>query len=361
MSGLRVVVIGAGANVCRLHLWGISAIGATVVAVQDADDARARTTAAVLGCAAEPSVEALLKHDADLAVILAPHPFHAELAVACLRAGRHVLVEKPIAVTPAEADLMCAAARATGRRLAVAFQQRTRTEVIKARELISKGALGIVHRVELVSSWPRRSSYFNTAPWRGSWRGEGGGILINQGQHDLDLLCHLAGAPAAVTARTRTMIQPVPTEDTVAALAEWPDGALGSISITSAAADETQRIEITGSTGRLRLRPGRLRLWRNRNDFREYWASDGDPYEAPEQAPTAGWDGTGGTHVELYQNVAAALSEVDPWVASGEDAAQALELAAALIMSGQTQHRVELPVDREAYTTMLSALRANEH
>lgn len=356
MSSLRLVVVGAGANVFRMHRLGIEAIGASVAAVFDQDATRAEQVAKELGCAAAPSLDALLEHAADLAIILTPHPFHARTAVRCLRAGRHVLVEKPIAVTPGEADLMCSEAAAVGRSLAVALQQRTRAEVIKARELIASGALGELHRVDLLASWPRRSSYFNTAPWRGSWRGEGGGVLINQGQHDLDLVCHLVGSPVAVTAHTRTAIQPTETEDTVAAIAEWAGGALGTISITSAAADEGQRIEITGSAGRLRLLPGLLQLWLNRKDFREYWAEDGDPYQAPEVAPAVEWLGGGGTHVELYRNLPEALAGSAPLVASGREAAQTLELAAGLILSGQSRRRVELPLDPAAYAELLSGL-----
>jgi predicted dehydrogenase len=360
MRPLRIVVTGAGAVVWRHHIRGIAAIGAQVVAVHDQDVARAEKVAKELSCFCAGSLDELLEREADVAVVLAPHPFHAELAVACLRAGLHVLVEKPIAVTPGDADRMCAEADASGRQLGVAFQHRTRAEVVRAKRLLQAEALGEVHRVELVASWPRRSAYFQTAPWRGTWRGEGGGIVINQGQHDLDLLCHLVGPPAAVVSRTRTAIQPIQTEDTVGALAEWPNGALGSIAITTAAADEQQRIEITGSKGRLRLLPDRLQLWRSRKDFREYWAEPGNPYEAPEVAPMVKWRGGGGTHVELYRNLPLALSGVEPWMASGRDAARALELAAALILGGQTGQRVELPVDRAAYAELMARLSAKE-
>lgn len=360
MSALRVLVVGAGANVWRLHRKGLDAIGAEVVAVFDTDEARAKDVAAELDCAAATSLDRLLEHDAGLAIILAPHPFHADTTIRCLRAGRHVLVEKPLAVTPGEADRMCAEADATGMQLGVSFQHRTRDEVVRARRLVRTGAIGELHRVDLVASWPRRSSYFQTAPWRGTWRGEGGGILINQGQHNLDLLCHIVGPPAAVHAYTRTAIQPSQTEDTVGGLAEWAHGALGSISITSAAVDETERIEIIGSAGRLRVLPGRLHLWRNTKDFREYWAEQGDPYESPEVAPVVKWRGGGGTHVDLYRNLPLALSGVEPWVASGREAAETLELAAALILAGQTRQRVELPVDRVAYADLLSKLSAKE-
>lgn len=350
---IKLVVIGAGANVWNLHRPGVKAIGAEVVAVHDADPVKAATVAAELDCPAVSTVDELLTHEADAAVILTPHPTHAELAVRCLRAGRHVLVEKPLAVTPREGDRMCAEATGAGRILAVAFQLRTRTEVIKARSLVRDGELGELHRVDLVASWPRRTSYFATAPWRGTWQGEGGGILINQGQHELDLLCHLVGLPAAVTAYTRTARHPTETEDTAFALAEWPNGAGGTLSLTTAAIDEPERIELTGSAGRLRLQPGRLRFWRNRKDFHEYAADPGDPYEPPEVAPPKDFTGTGGTHTELYRNLQAAITGTEPPVAPALDAARTLDLAAAVILSGRTQRRITLPVDRAEYDAFL--------
>ena len=168
MRPLRIVVVGAGANVWRLHLRGIAAIGAQVVAVHDQDAARANKAAEELACVPAGSLDELLEREADVAVVLAPHPFHAEIAVACLRAGRHVLVEKPIAVTPGEADRMCAEAEASDRQLGVVFQHRTRTEVVRAKRLLQADALGEIHRIDLVASWPRRSAYFQTAPWRGT-------------------------------------------------------------------------------------------------------------------------------------------------------------------------------------------------
>jgi predicted dehydrogenase len=350
----RLIVIGAGANVWNLHRPGVEAIGAEVVAVHDADPVKAGKVAAELDCPAASTVDELLAFDADAAVILTPHPTHAELAVRCLRAGRHVLVEKPLAVTPSEGDRMCFEASATGRILAVAFQLRTRTEVIKARELVRNGELGELHRIDLIASWPRRTSYFATAPWRGTWRGEGGGIVINQGQHELDLLCHLVGLPAAVTAYHRTARHPIETEDTSFALAEWPNGAGGTLSLTTAAVDEPERIELTGSAGRLRLRPGRLRFWRNHKDFHEYAAEPGDPYQPPDVAPPEDFPGGAGTHTEIYRNLHAAINGTEPPTAPAADAARALELAAALILSARTARRITLPVNRPEYDRLLA-------
>lgn len=354
----RLVVTGVGANVWQFHSPGIAAIDATVVAVHDVDADRAKLAAAELDCPVAHSLDELLGHGADLAVVLAPHRFHADLVVTCLRAGHHVFVEKPLTVTMTDADRMCDEADRQQRLLAVAFQQRTRTEVIRARELIAGGELGELQRVDLLATWPRKSGYFDTAPWRGTWRGEGGGVLVNQGHHDLDLLCHVVGPPASVLARTRTAVHPIETEDTAVALAEWPNGATGTIRVSTAETGEQQRLEVVGTGGRLRLTPGRLEFWRNAEDFRDYAAAPGDPYAAPKIDSVETLTGRDGRHVQLYQNLAAAMAGERELVAAGRSAALTAELAAALIMSGQLGREVSLPVDRAGYDALLLELAA---
>src|SRR5437764_953673 len=146
--------------------------------------------------------------------VLAPHPFHAALTLDCLAAGAHVLVEKPIAVQVAEADLMIEAAERAGRLLAVNLQHRTRSEIRTADKLIQSGRLGDIQRVEMVAIWTRTTSYYAQAGWRGTWQGEGGGVLMNQSSHSLDLVCHLVGQPGRVVAWNRTLFHAIETEDT---------------------------------------------------------------------------------------------------------------------------------------------------
>jgi predicted dehydrogenase len=354
---LRVVVLGAGANVWQFHRPALEAIGAEVVAVHDVDRAAAQRVADALGCAVAADLGDALRHDADLAVVMTSHVHHAELALACLRAGLHVLVEKPMAVTAGEADAMVAEAARGGRLLAVGVQQRMRAEAQTAKHLLHSGALGALQRFDVLATWPRRSSYFRTAPWRATWAGEGGGILINQGQHELDLLCWLAGPPAWVVARTSSAMHGREVEDTAVALLEWPGGATGTVRLSTAEHDERQRVEATLTGGRLRLTPKRLELRRDDIDFREYAAADGDPYDGPATGPVEVIAGAGGTHVELYRNLAGALAGEEALLAPGHEAAAAVELANAIVMSAQIRREVRLPLDRERYARLLRDLR----
>jgi predicted dehydrogenase len=358
MTAPRIAVVGAGANIWPFHHRAIQAAGLDVVAVHDIVGERAAAVGAELGCPATDSLDELLDTDCDAVTILAPHRQHHALATAALAKGRHVLVEKPIAVTVEEARDMCAAARAAGRILAVCFQQRTRTELIEARRLVRSGALGDLQRIDLLGIWPRPTAYFRTADWRASWAGEGGGILINQGQHDLDALCFVAGSPQTVDAVTRTAVHPIETEDTAAALLQWSGGALGSVHLSSAELDIASRIEITGTGGRLCVRPGRLDVVRNDVDYREYARTATDPYAPPDATALPGLIGTGGRHEDLYANFRDALmGQVDP-VAPAESAVPPLELAAAIIISSHERSTVELPLPAGRHTAVLSTLTA---
>jgi predicted dehydrogenase len=360
VSGLRTVVIGAAAHVFALHRPGLRAIDAEIVGVQDVDPGRANQVAEELGCPAFADVDRLLQTPADLAVITSPHPFHAEQATACLRAGLHVLVEKPIAVHIGEADGLVDEAERSGRQLAVAFQQRTRREVQAARRLIQSGALGVLQRADLLASWPRRTSYFQSAPWRATWAGEGGGVLINQGQHDLDVLGYLMGQPGRVVGWTRTRLHPIETEDTAAALLEWSNGAIGSVRLSTCEADEPQRIEITGTAGRLRLQMGRLEIFQNEVDFREHVVSEGSPYAPPASQQLPAVTGEAVTHLDLYLDLARALDQGGEPIAPAREAALTLELANAIICSAATGAEVELPLDRAGYRALLASLRAGQ-
>jgi UDP-N-acetyl-2-amino-2-deoxyglucuronate dehydrogenase len=354
---LRVVVSGAAAGVFGAHRRGLAAIGAEVVGVQDVNREGAERVAAALGCRVHDDLAGLLGEAADLCVICAPHPFHAEIAIAALHAGMHVLVEKPIAVHVGEADAMVDEAERCGRVLAVSLQMRTRLEVREAHRLIEAGAIGELQRADVLATWPRRSSYFASAPWRGSWHGEGGGVLINQGQHDQDLLCHFAGPPARVVGWTRTRLHPVETEDTVQAMLEWPNGAVGSLHISTAELDESQRIELTGTRGRLRVLPGRLEIAYAAGDFREYAASEGNPWAPPDAGEATTVEGGGGGHEGLYTDLAEALATGRPPVATGRSALVTLELANAIIYSSKTGTEVQLPLDRAAYAVLLDELK----
>ena len=359
---MRVVILGAGAGIAQSHLAAIKVVAAEteveVVAVQDIDLERAERTAEQVGCPAFTSIDEALSVGSDLAVVVAPHPFHAPLAIAALDAGRHVLVEKPIADSVDQADRMLAAAQRNGRLLGVSLQQRTRGEVQAAHELIASGGLGVLQRVDLIGSWPRKRGYFEESPWRGTWRGEGGGVVINQGQHDLDLLTYLVGPPRSVFGAARTRLHHIETEDTAVALLEWSDGAIGNVHLSTVEVDLGQRLEITGTNGRIRLTHNQLEIVENETDFREFVNFPGNPYAAPPTRAVRTVHADNTNHTPVYRNFISAIAGEAALVAPAESALATLELANAMLYSSAINAPVNLPLDRSAYAHFLSDKRS---
>ena len=230
---LRYGVIGAGV-VAPLHLQAIAALDDVELVGISADDQElAVARAQEAGCPSFVDHRELLALAPDVVVVCTPHPSHPPLAIESLEAGAHVLVEKPLAVEAREADTMIDAAEQAGRLLGVCFQQRFRPVIVAAHALIASGRLGELVRVSIVDPLYRPNSYYGTAGWRGTWAGEGGGVLMNQAPHTLDLLCHLAGPPATVWGHSRRRSQPMEAEDTATALVEYQNGAVGTVAVST--------------------------------------------------------------------------------------------------------------------------------
>ncbi|MDW8234132.1 MAG: Gfo/Idh/MocA family oxidoreductase [Roseiflexaceae bacterium] len=212
---LRFGIISSAAGIAETHLKALTQLpGATIVGMTDIAVERGEARARAVGCPFFADHRTMLDVvRPDVAVICTPHPFHAALAIDCLEAGAHVLVEKPLAVSVSEADAMIAAAERAERTLAVCFQQRFRSVVEYAHALIATSEIGDIVRTLCVEPWFRTQFYYDSAAWRGTWRGEGGGVLMNQGPHPLDLLCHLAGPPVKVWGWTRTLGHVIECED----------------------------------------------------------------------------------------------------------------------------------------------------
>ena len=357
---LRYVVIGAGAGIFKAHQPALALPEIDLVAVSDINAERARPVADELGCAFYPDYKQMLAETKpDVAVLLTPPFLHASIACACLEAGCHVLTEKPMAVQVEEADEMISTARRCQRLLGVVFQQRNRPEIQAARKLLQEGVIGDVQRVEFTAMWPRPASYFALASWRATWTGEGGGVLTNQGSHNLDLLCYILGSPQRLFAWTRRQLHQIETEDTVQAQMEWANGALGSVHISTAQADDDERFKIVGTRGLLEIRRGKLQAQTLDIDIHEYARVSQDPYAKPERSPLAVTPEPGrADHVPVYQSFNQAILAHTSDYCDGEQARAGLELANAMVYSNYQHREVELPLDRRAYAALLAELRS---
>ena len=277
---LRYGVIGAGV-IAPLHLAAIAALDdVELVGISALDADATRALAAQAGTASFTDHRDLLALAPDVVVVCTPHPSHPALTIDALEAGAHVLVEKPLAVEVREADAMIEAADRTGRLLGVCFQQRFRPVIAAARELIVGGRLGELVRVSIVDPLYRPNAYYEAAGWRGTWEGEGGGVLMNQAPHTLDLLHHLAGAPSTVWGVSRRRSRPMEAEDTATALLEYANGAVGTVAV-STTEPGVQRIELVGDRGRIEIVGETLAFERFSPPLSEHASTATEMFEEP--------------------------------------------------------------------------------
>jgi predicted dehydrogenase len=248
---IRVGILGGG-GISDTHARAASAIpGVEIVAVHGDNAEKARRLAASQGAPDYPTLEAFLAHrPLDVVAIGSPSGCHAAQAIACARAGLHVLVEKPMAVTVDEASAVVAAVAAAGVRLGVFFQDRLQPDFIRLKAFLDAGELGRILLVGGHVKWYRPPEYYKTSRWRGTWALDGGGAVMNQGIHTLDLMLHLLGDVATVSARTRALRHAIEVEDTGIATFELRSGGLATFEATTAAyPGYKRRLEISGERG----------------------------------------------------------------------------------------------------------------
>lgn len=360
-SSLRYAIIGGAAGIAPSHIRALQQLpGAQIVGLSDINAEGGAARAAELGCAFFVDHRAMLAElKPDVAVICAPHPFHPPLALDAFAAGAHVLVEKPIAVSVGEADTMIEAADRAGRLLVVSFQQRFRPAVEHIRGLIDAGELGTLVRVLCVEPWYRPAAYYRSASWRGTWQGEGGGVLMNQAPHTLDLLCALVGLPHKVWGWTRTIAHAIEVEDTAQAMLEYSNGAPGYLSINTVEHGLKQRIEIIGDRAALEWVGDQLTIHRFKESLSDFRANSTSMYAAPEivSEQITLPPGDGGGHLAVYRDLQDAIATGRTPRTDGSSALMALELANAITLSSHTDRAVTLPIDRAAYGALLAELR----
>jgi UDP-N-acetyl-2-amino-2-deoxyglucuronate dehydrogenase len=314
---LGMAVVGAGVA-ARYHARAIAeAVGARLVAVGRGDAARAGEAEAAFGVPCETSYESLLRRaDVDAVCLCTPSGQHAAQAIAAARAGKHVLVEKPMALTLADADAMIAAAREAGVRLGVTFQRRTEPAYSCLRDALQAGELGRAVLAVVALPYARTQAYYDDAPWRGTWDHDGGGVLMNQGIHLVDLLVWLLGDVLEVEARVATVGHQIEVEDVVAASLKFASGALGTIAATTCAAPGfPHRVEVYGTRGGMQVEGDGL-------------AGAGGGAAATGISATA--------HARLVADFVAAVREGREPMVSGEEGRRALAVVLAVYESART-------------------------
>lgn len=257
-------LVGTG-SIADFHARAIALVpGARLNAVSSRDPAGARRFAEKHHTVAEENLGALLaRPDVDVVVVTTPSGRHAEIALAALAAGKHVLCEKPLEISTGKVDAILAAAEAAHRWVGVVLPARLGDGARVVEAAVRDGRLGRLTLGSAYVKWWRTDDYYRANRWRGTWAVDGGGALMNQGIHAVDLLLWLAGMPAEVSAFFATLAhEQIEVEDTLTALLRFPHGALGVIECaTSCAPGSSRRIELCGSRGSITLEDDAIVRW----------------------------------------------------------------------------------------------------
>lgn len=368
---VRIGVIGIG-NMGAAHIRDVAALENTeLAAICDIIPERAQVPAEHFNVPAYTDYKDMLANTPlDAVLIATPHYDHTPISIECLGQGIHVLVEKPIAVHVNDALAMIDAykkAREKNPRIiyAIMFMQRTYGAYKKIKELIVKGELGKIVRTSwIITDWYRTQHYYDSGGWRATWKGEGGGVLLNQCPHNLDLYQWLVGMPARVTGFAAIgKYHNIEVEDEVTAVFQHADGMVGQFITTTAESPGTNRLEIVGEMGKLVLENGVINFYRNEVSMLEFLKTS--PYsfnKVPGQEEVVPYEHHGQPgHALLTENFANAIlygEDKYPLIARAPEGLNSLTLSNAIMYSSHTGLPVDLPMDGDGYESWLRELIA---
>ena len=304
---------------------------------------------------------------ADAALVAVPHRLHAEIGIQAIQAGLHLLSEKPLDARLSRARQLVDAANASDRVFAIMFNQRTNPLFRRAREIVRSGELGPLKRsIWIITNWYRSQRYYDSGAWRATWAGEGGGVLLNQAPHNLDLWQWICGMPESLVGFCDiAKYHDIEVEDDATIYARYANGAVGTFITTTGEYPGTNRLEIAGELGKIVIEEGTLKWWRLReSEKRIRFSADsnspaiGMDYEEirPSERETA--------HAGILQNFTNAILFGESLISPGTDGLNQLELTNAAYLSSWLGNReIELPLDADRYDCELDAraLRSKYH
>lgn len=301
--------------------------------------------------------------DLDAVIIATPHYHHPDMCLQAFERGLHVLVEKPIAVHVGEAQRLLDGARAAKREhpelvFAAMFMQRTWGRWRKVKEIVAGGALGSLMRCSwIITDWYRTQYYFDSRPWRGAWASEGGGVLMNQCPHNLDLFQWLVGMPARVTGQVSFgKHHRIEVEDEVTAIFEYDNGMLGHFIASTGESPGTNRLEIVGDCGKLVVEGDELALYSNERSSSEHIREAGKGDKLPVNRELIPFESRQtNQHEWVIANFADAILRGAELIAPAEEGLNSVILNNAIILSAHKNAAVSLPIDAQEYADMLQA------
>ena len=292
----------------------------------------------------------------DAVIIATPHPMHSEMSVYAMENGIDVLCEKPADITAEKAALSARVAEKTGRKYAVMFNQRTNPLFKEAKRVVESGEIGELKRlVWIVTNWYRTQNYYDNGDWRATWKNEGGGVLMNQAPHNLDLWQWIFGMPKKIFATCGIgKYHNIEVEDDATILAEYKNGATATFITSTGDYPGTNRLEITGSKGKLVIEQGKLKKWILPCDERTFCFDHPHPtvdFE-PEYSEILQTDQETG-HAGILQNFTNSILKNEPLISPGSDGIYELMISNSAYLSAEKSEWIELPFDMEKYTDFL--------
>ncbi len=351
---IRVGIIGVGnigsAHAAALHAGRVE--GMTLTAICDIDPKRREWVEKTLPGVAvyENSDRFFAESGVDAVIVATPHYFHPPLTCEAFAHGMHALTEKPAGVSVSAVREMIAAAERSGKRFGIMWNQRTSPLYARVRQLVQDGTLGQPQRlIWQATAWYRNQAYYDSGSWRATWDGEGGGVLMNQAPHQLDLMQWIFGMPEAITATcTEAKYHDIEVEDDAVLFCRYANGAQALFIASTGENPGTNRLEIAGSRGKLVAVPGKLTLWLP--DEKGKLVMTEEDYSAPETA-----------HVGILNDFSRAIREGGPLLAEGAEGIRELTLCNAAYLSSWTGREVTLPFDEALFDRLLAEKRAASH
>ena len=366
MDQLRLGIIGIG-NMGSGHCGSImrgEVPDITLSAVADLKESRrswAKETLPGEVAVFSTAEELISSGTCDAVLIATPHYDHPRLSILALEHRLHVLCEKPAGVYTKQVREMNAAAQQSGLVFAMMFNQRTNHVYRKMHELVHSGEYGQIKRVNwIITDWYRTQAYYNSGGWRATWDGEGGGVLLNQCPHNLDLIQWICGMPDRVQAFCHNgKWHDIEVEDDVTAYLEYPNGATGVFVTTTGDAPGTNRLEITLERAKLVCENDKLTMYELAVSEREHCYNSKEGFAKPEGS----WvevitDGENPQHVGVLRAFAGKILRDTPLVADGSEGIYGLMLSNAMHLSSWLNKLVNLPVDEALFLEKLNELRA---
>ena len=360
---ISVGVIGIG-NMGSAHVSAVGGgriDGLRLAAVCDIDEERLK-----LCMEKNPGVkgyvdwhELVRNPELDAVIIAVPHPLHATIAMEALQSGKHVLTEKPVDISVTKARQLNEVAKSSDRVFAIMFNQRTHPLFAKGREVVEGGQLGQLQRsVWIITNWYRTQNYYNSGTWRATWSGEGGGVLLNQAPHNLDLWQWICGMPKEITAFCDiAKYHDIEVEDDVTIFARYDNGATGVFITTTGEFPGTNRLEISGTQGKIVIEEGKLKLWKLDKDSQEVSRNAGSSYSFGQRVHVFPETQPGGGHLGILQNFSNAMRYGEKLLSPGTDGIYELSLSnAAYLSSAKGNVTVALPVSGEEFDALLEKL-----